>query len=656
MYLWINKISEDEMIINNQEEIEVIWIEDSYKSNPESSLIIRSSNSKAALDDQSENFQSESKIPCEIISIDNDSNQDILKRQESKQSTRGIWINFNQKKNNLLKKNNKENVNILKRNEKQFEKFINELKNINKTVLEPENKKFQESSEWCICLELPKETKCKPWNCDHLFWYSWLKGWVNVTNICPLCKISFKFIVKLSENGAEECREEVKEKKPDIEQIHFNTIDQSCYVCCRDDNEGQLLICDYWDSRVWHTYCDGLDVIPESDWFWSAWRRNERGYDSLREMNSNISEAPEQPVSEDDEEIKQQESENDEEYDPKSKKFQSLMNEREESRYMINKRNEIFNYQIQFDDDNDDNEENEVAIYTNRYNTRNGSSRRYSRSSSYIPPKRKWNKSKKEEINKPSKYPQKKRNKKMRIKRLDESESENWEETLKTSKLEKNRDQEELKRQTRSNTRKVTNETNKVQESKALKRLSKNNCESNSDCEEISKIHSSQVESLIGSTNENEEGSSSKSHKNQSQKQLKNIKPLSTPQFINNIPSRHNIPHSQKLKFSQITVKSSSSNSLHPNTQNWQIYSKLSSYEYKPSTYHKKSPLLMPASNNSSLNHSSSNSSKVNSLWVDNSKSIWNTESNNQERMKKSMRIEDKKKKSQESAKRKSFI
>ena len=41
----------------------------------------------------------------------------------------------------------------------------------------------------------------------------------------------------------------------------------NCYVCDLGDNEQDLLICDECNYRICHTYCCGLNSIPDSDWF-----------------------------------------------------------------------------------------------------------------------------------------------------------------------------------------------------------------------------------------------------------------------------------------------------------------------------------------------------------------------------------------------------
>ena len=282
-------------------------------------------------------------------------------------------------------------------------------------LTEPPSAICQTSSDWWICLEVTKTIKWKPCICEHLFWYTCLKDWWNVTNAWPLCKITFKFIVKLKEDGSEESREEVMDKKPVVDQIYFNAVDERWYIWDRDDNEGQLLICDNWDARVCHTYWDNLDVVPESEWFWSHWRAGERDYNILANFLENEFDIIEgQPSTIELEEEKFYDSENDDEYDPNYDTIHSPWIEKDEKKYQPNSKKT-------FDDDFDYNEfsDNSNSMgYESTYYMRSGIATRLTRSSMrYSKPRRnKFSRSNDREVHLPSKRLTKKREVKFRIK------------------------------------------------------------------------------------------------------------------------------------------------------------------------------------------------------------------------------------------------
>ena len=609
MYLKLVKETVNESTADDQGQIEIIAIEDSWEAKLEKSLKASNDLSTSASCHnlpKCDQTVLDEKSSRDIIHIDDEINENSLKSNSNDCSFRnGINVSLNKWKRCGPTKSAHwgkiDNHDIIKggniKQRKQFEKFINQLsdnRDLSK-VCEPENKKYQESSECCICLDLPKTTKWKPWNCDHLFWYPWLRSWWNVTNACPLCKITFKFIVKLTNTGAEEGREEVKDKKPDVEQIYFSSIEQSCYIWGRDDNEGQLLIWDYWDIKVCHTYWDNLDVIPDTDWFWVNWRIEERRYSELRPSNGVLSDIQEEQHSSDNEESKNYDSENDEEYDPKSKKFQQLMDERESKKYQVNWGVQIFNEDIIYEDCF---EHSNSYQYIPRYNTRNSSSYRSSR---YIRPTRELNKRKsKGEYQKPSKkFKNNKRELKFRSKVIDDSESEGWNDMNNKSKDSWNK--EELKRLTRASSKRIQSEEIKGQTDRKLKRIIKNNDIKNNDTEnnqedEISKVHSSQLSSLLSSTNENDDNSSEKLINGKSQYKNSNQKRKRPNWNTNNSYSQtHNA-------LSQITSKSSHSSALQIHTQKQKDSFDLASLSSKQSYYMK--PLLFPHSSSklSSLN------------------------------------------------------
>ena len=133
-------------------------------------------------------------------------------------------------------------------------------------------------------------------SCKHRFCFECINKWREIENSCPCCKLRFTTIFKkvvaspskLSRLlptstvpgtivGVEECQE--TNQRPQFEDPSFEEWIQgiACVVCGTGENEEQLLLCDDCDNAC-HSYCAGLDDIPEGDWFCegcSARRRRE---------------------------------------------------------------------------------------------------------------------------------------------------------------------------------------------------------------------------------------------------------------------------------------------------------------------------------------------------------------------------------------------
>lgn len=55
-------------------------------------------------------------------------------------------------------------------------------------------------------------------------------------------------------------------------------MDDTCYICKKDDNSGLMLICDDCNIHICHTYCDNSIIdglIPEGDWLCHYCREND---------------------------------------------------------------------------------------------------------------------------------------------------------------------------------------------------------------------------------------------------------------------------------------------------------------------------------------------------------------------------------------------
>ncbi|KAI9375630.1 ribosomal L37ae protein family-domain-containing protein [Aspergillus egyptiacus] len=114
--------------------------------------------------------------------------------------------------------------------------------------------------------------------CGHILHDNCLKPWVERANSCPICRRSFN-VVELSDrvggpvlsSYAVEDRVQVADIDPSmvIEYIDEDFYDsQPCPICGDSENEELLLLCDGCDVPT-HTYCAGLDEVPEGPWYCS---------------------------------------------------------------------------------------------------------------------------------------------------------------------------------------------------------------------------------------------------------------------------------------------------------------------------------------------------------------------------------------------------
>ncbi|CEM06842.1 unnamed protein product [Vitrella brassicaformis CCMP3155] len=111
--------------------------------------------------------------------------------------------------------------------------------------------------------------------CGHMYCHSCIVKWAAVTNHCPLCKLSFTSIGKVSmatsqvlETMPVEPKELQVDQAEDDDMIPEGWDQLYCWECGAGDNEDQLLLCDNRPCpAAYHTYCLGLPAVPEGEWF-----------------------------------------------------------------------------------------------------------------------------------------------------------------------------------------------------------------------------------------------------------------------------------------------------------------------------------------------------------------------------------------------------
>jgi len=120
-----------------------------------------------------------------------------------------------------------------------------------------------------ICLEkIKKLTKLN--NCHHEFCHECISEWAQVSNTCPICKKEFS---KLSNrHEVKNIRRKRLKMKEEEEEPWMTSCMTHCMVCKKSTDEYLLLVCDKCHYNVCHTYCDGLDMIPDGEWICSKCR------------------------------------------------------------------------------------------------------------------------------------------------------------------------------------------------------------------------------------------------------------------------------------------------------------------------------------------------------------------------------------------------
>eukprot|EP01016_Furgasonia_blochmanni_P043882 TRINITY_DN602_c0_g1_i1.p1 TRINITY_DN602_c0_g1~~TRINITY_DN602_c0_g1_i1.p1 ORF type:complete len:853 (-),score=134.63 TRINITY_DN602_c0_g1_i1:176-2653(-) len=108
--------------------------------------------------------------------------------------------------------------------------------------------------------------------CNHRFCFSCIKDWSDVTNLCPLCKVEFREIVKTDHANNQLDKIEVEAKKmilDDEDVSYYDEADDQCYICEQDNNEYLMLVCDRCNFYCCHTYCltPPMDTIPDEEWY-----------------------------------------------------------------------------------------------------------------------------------------------------------------------------------------------------------------------------------------------------------------------------------------------------------------------------------------------------------------------------------------------------
>lgn len=117
-----------------------------------------------------------------------------------------------------------------------------------------------------ICLEMVKN-EAKLNNCSHIHCSECILEYAKRCTKCPVCKRNFRIITYFKDGFTriKRFKDKVLKYDSDISDTNDET-NENCMVCNNNENQEFLLICDACNRKVCHTYCDGLEFIPTTEW------------------------------------------------------------------------------------------------------------------------------------------------------------------------------------------------------------------------------------------------------------------------------------------------------------------------------------------------------------------------------------------------------
>ena len=198
-----------------------------------------------------------------IFLNEKDEDNYFKKKEEENKDKYHINININKESHN---NNFKINVNQNKIN------FDNNKKHLKKLIKNSDNKEMELplDAECIICCSTIKEL-ANPDGCSHDFCKTCLIEWSQRSGKCPMCKQMYNNIY-IYDNGIKkqislnEIRKNYK-KENNNENLEENNIDKICYICKKNNDFENLILCDRCKGSFCHFYCCNLNKMPQGKWY-----------------------------------------------------------------------------------------------------------------------------------------------------------------------------------------------------------------------------------------------------------------------------------------------------------------------------------------------------------------------------------------------------
>lgn len=173
---------------------------------------------------------------------------------------------------NLVNNENNNNCNItisINNNEDENMNKFNEKKRLKILKKNTDNKEMQlpldTECDICCCVI---EELANPDGCKHNFCKSCLIEWTLRSEKCPMCKTNYNNMY-FYENGLKkqmsigEIRKKYKKEKQNDKN---EEVEKICYICKKDNDPDNILICSRCRGNFCHYYCVNLEKKPQGKW------------------------------------------------------------------------------------------------------------------------------------------------------------------------------------------------------------------------------------------------------------------------------------------------------------------------------------------------------------------------------------------------------
>ena len=224
------------------------------------------------IDDDSSNYGDENEL-MEFLNKKTCSKKNLKKykeKYEKMKKNKNKIIIFDSDDDSEKIKENKNIKNIELNNNKNEKKHLKRLKK------NTDNKemKLPLDTECIICTCIIKEL-ANPDGCNHDFCKSCLIEWSQRSSKCPMCKKLYNNII-FYENGIKkhmslnEIRKDYYKNilnENNNESDNESNIDEGCYICGKNTDQCNLLVCERCKGNFCHYYCINLNKIPEGKWY-----------------------------------------------------------------------------------------------------------------------------------------------------------------------------------------------------------------------------------------------------------------------------------------------------------------------------------------------------------------------------------------------------
>ena len=145
----------------------------------------------------------------------------------------------------------------------------NKIKKFLKKDTDNKEMKLALDTECIICCCVIKEL-ANPDGCDHNFCKTCLIEWSQISGKCPMCKNEYNNIFIYDDGvkkqiSVNEIRKKFKKEKND--ENENENIEKVCYLCRKNEDENNLVLCDRCKETFCHYYCCNLKKMPVGKWF-----------------------------------------------------------------------------------------------------------------------------------------------------------------------------------------------------------------------------------------------------------------------------------------------------------------------------------------------------------------------------------------------------